>query len=111
MQFAPLAVVVSTCFFTFPLIRQVRRASLSSLCLQTRSQSPAKGPFTQNSVHTSVWTEKCVSWSPNLGDTEKNEIISDVWDGACDVASAEDDMAKDLGKNSSHIGARLSWRG
>jgi len=56
-----------------------------------------------------IWAERFVAWSTNFGDTVKSEIAADSWKAACDFASAECGMAKELGKNSLHIGARLAW--
>lgn len=56
-----------------------------------------------------IWTDQFVAWSTNFGEVVQSELDPDAWKAANDFASAECGMAKDLGKNSLHIGARLAW--
>lgn len=56
-----------------------------------------------------VWEESYVAWSGNMGDTVRAEIDAEAWAQAGNHASAQCGMAKDLTKNTLHIGARLAW--
>jgi len=56
-----------------------------------------------------VWDGHCISWSTNLGDTIQAEIDAMAWQQAGNYASSECGLAKDLQKNSLHIGYRLGW--
>lgn len=56
-----------------------------------------------------VWAESYVAWSTNMGDTVRAEIEAVAWGHAGDFASVQCGMAKDLTKNTLHIGARLAW--
>lgn len=56
-----------------------------------------------------VWEWDCISWSTNMGQTVQGEIDASAWQEAGNFASNECGHAKDLQKNSLHIGYRLAW--
>lgn len=56
-----------------------------------------------------IWSQDYVAWSTNMGATIQTEVEASAWSEAGSFASTECGMAKDLGKNSLHIGARLAW--
>ncbi|MFD1555205.1 ATP-dependent endonuclease [Paraburkholderia silviterrae] len=65
----------------------------------------ADQPFPEETI----WSAEYITWSSNMGATVQSEVDADAWANAGNFASAECGMAKDLGKNSLHIGARLAW--
>jgi predicted ATP-dependent endonuclease of OLD family len=56
-----------------------------------------------------IWAPRRVSWATNMGQTIQGEIDEQAWKDAGNFASAECGHAKDLNKNTLHIGARLAW--
>ena len=56
-----------------------------------------------------VWGANRVSWSTNMGQTIQGEINEQAWKDAGNFASVECGNAKDLTKNTLHIGYRLAW--
>jgi predicted ATP-dependent endonuclease of OLD family len=56
-----------------------------------------------------IWGARRISWSTNMGQTVQSEIDEQAWRDAGNFASAECGNAKDLTKNTLHIGYRLAW--
>ncbi|KJJ95391.1 hypothetical protein UB44_19940 [Burkholderiaceae bacterium 26] len=67
------------------------------------------GDVNQPFPEKAIWTDTYVAWSTNMGTTVQGEVDEQAWNDAGNFASAQCGMAKELGKNSLHIGARLAW--
>lgn len=56
-----------------------------------------------------VITDTHIIWPFDMGDSVKKDVQDLAWTDSANYASAQCGMAKDLIKNSLHIGARLAW--